>query len=249
MWSARSCVSFLAVTSVKTTALLASAVRNNAEWCAAVSRSHGITGTFDDRAWWSPHRTPTYYPDAVTLRPDALPGGFLPGVDSSSGCSVKDSYGTLDLTPHGFVELFAARWIHRAAGLPVPDAPVLRPERVLTADRLRAWQDAWHGGDAPDVFRPVLLEDPAVAVLAFHDGEDLAGGAVLNRSTGLVGVSSLFAVDGRDVDGIWSAAVATAAAHFPGLPLVGYEHGDDLGPALDGGFTVLGELRVWLRAS
>jgi hypothetical protein len=31
---------------------------------------------------------------------------------------VKDSFAALDLTSAGFVELFAAQWIHRPAGSP-----------------------------------------------------------------------------------------------------------------------------------
>lgn len=236
------------VTSSATTALLTAAIRNNADWCAAVCRSHGLSGTFGETAWWCPRRTPLYYPDAVTLRPEAVPGDFLSGVDTSPGCAVKDSHARLDLTPHGFTELLAARWIHRAAGPLAPGSPALRPEHVLTADRLSAWQTAWHGGaDTPDVFRPALVEDPAVVVSAFHDGEDLAGGAVLYRSAEVVGVSNLFAADGRDVAAVWSATIATAATHFPGLPIVGYEQEDDLQPALDSGYGILGGLRVWLQ--
>jgi hypothetical protein len=68
---------------------------------------------------------------------------------------------------------------------------------------------------------------------------------VLNRSTGVIGLSNLFAAAPVDPAAIWSAALAAAADHFPGLPIVGYEYGDDLVPALDSGFTMLGPLRVW----
>lgn len=239
------------VTSTETTSLRAAAARNNADWCASVSRSHGIPGTFGKTAWWSSRRTPPYYPDAVTLHHDTVPADFLAEIDTTSpGCSVKDSFATLDLTSSGFVELFDAQWIHRPAGLPAPATSALRTERVSTAGRLRDWQDAWHGGDAaPDVFRPALLDDPSVRVLAVHDGEEISGGAVLNRSAGLVGLSNLFAVSSGDAAAIWSSAIAAAARHFPGLPLVGYEHGDDLAHAQAGGFTALGTLRVWLHAS
>ena len=46
------------------------AARNNALWCDAVARAHGVKATLDDTAWTSPTRTPPYYPDAVTLSPD-----------------------------------------------------------------------------------------------------------------------------------------------------------------------------------
>ncbi|WP_030547022.1 hypothetical protein [Streptomyces albus] len=235
-----------------TTSLRAAAARNNADWCAAVCRSHGVPGTLDETAWYSSRRTPPYYPDAVTLHPAAAPDGFLPGIDTTSpGCSVKDSFATLDLAPGGFTELFTAHWIHRPAGLPAPRTPALRAEPVTAAARLRDWQTAWHGGGdgAPDIFRPALLDDPSVLVLAFHDGRELAGGAVLNRSAGLVGLSNLFAVNDGDIAAVWSSALTAAAGHFPGLPVVGYEQGDDLGPALACGFTVLGPLRVWLHHS
>jgi len=134
--------------------------------------------------------------------------------------------------------------------LPAPPGPALRAARVGTAERLRDWQAAWQGCDGiPDVFRPALLDDPSVLVLALHDGEDLRGGVVLNHGAGLVGLSNLFAAGGRDATAIWSAAISAAASHFPGLPLVGYEHGDDLAPALASGFSPAGPLRIWLHDS
>ncbi|MFI6096727.1 hypothetical protein ACIA8G_14295 [Lentzea sp. NPDC051213] len=229
------------------TSVHTAAARNNAEWCAAVCRSHGIPTIFSETAWHSAHRTPLYYPDAVTLRPDA--GDFLHELDTASpGCSIKDSFATLDLTSDGFVEVFTAQWIHRPAGLSTPRPSAPRAERVSTAAHLRDWQAAWRDDeDTPDVFRPALLADPSVLVLAVHEGKDLCGGMILNRGAGLVGVSNLFAVDGGDTSAVWTCALTAAADHFPWLPLVGYERGDDLAPALANGFTVLGPLRVWLH--
>ncbi|WP_229924870.1 hypothetical protein [Streptomyces sulfonofaciens] len=239
------------MTSTGAFSLRAAAARNNADWCASVCRSHGIPSTFGGTAWWSSLRTPPYYPDAVTLHQDAVPAAVLARLDTASpGCTVKDSFAACDLTASGFVELFDARWVHRPAERPAPGASALRARRVSTAARLHDWQLAWHGGgQAPDVFRPALLHDPAVLVLAFHEGEEFLGGVVLNRSAGLVGLSNLFAVDGIDADVVRSSAITAAADRFPGLPLVGYEHGDDLAGALDAGFAVLGALRIWLHDS
>lgn len=233
------------------------AARNNADWCAAVCRTHGIRGTFGPAAWTSARRTPPYYPDAVTLRGDARATDILPRIDTTRGCSVKDSFATLDLAAEGFVPLLTAEWIHRPAGRLVEPTPEPRVELVRTAEELVAWQAFWHGQpepaepseptEPPDVFRPALLADPAIRVVAMHRADDLAGGAVLSLGAGAVGVSNLFAVPGADLAGIWSAAITAAADHFPGLPLVGYQQGDDLRPALACGFTVLGPLRVWLR--
>ena len=40
-----------------------------------------------------------------------------------------------------------------------------------------------------------------------------------------------------------------AAVIRPGLPIVGYERGEDLAAAQQAGFTVLGSLRIWARGS
>jgi hypothetical protein len=221
---------------------LIAAAANNAEWCAAVSRTHGVRSSFGERAWRASDRTPPFYPEAVTLRPAAVPGDVLPGGELS-GYSVKDSFADLDLAPHGFTKLFDAQWIHRPPDVPAPPMPDLRIERV-TAGGFREWQVAWHGGDdVPDIFRPALLDDPAVSVLAFRRGDELrggelVGGAALNRSGDVVGVSNLFG--GADA---WAAAINAV----PGVALVGYEQGDDLGPALHAGFDEVGPLRVWLH--
>ncbi len=225
------------------------AARNNADWCASVCRSHGLPSTYGETAWTSARRTPQYYPDAVTLHRDAKATDVLSDIDTvSPGCSIKDSFAALDLTSDGFIELFTAAWIHRPAALPAPQTPPLPIKRVSTAAQLRDWQAAWSGQDeTPDVFRPALLDDPSVLLLAVADGKDICGGFALNRSTGVVGLSNLFATDSSNIAAVWSFALTAAAEYFPGCPVVGYEHGDDLAPALASGFTVLGPLRVWLH--
>ncbi|MER0241283.1 hypothetical protein AAHZ94_04440 [Streptomyces sp. HSW2009] len=236
----------------ETSPVLAAAARNNADWCAAVCHSHGVPSRFGDAAWSSARRTPPYYPDAVTLHPGAVPADVLAAVDTATpDCSIKDSFATLDLAPEGFVELFTAQWIHRPADVAAgTTAPPLRAEPVTTAAELRTWQSAWHGDESgPEVFRPALLDHPSVRVLGLYRGAGLCGGAVLNLGAGVVGLSNLFAVDPEDAGAVWAATIAAAARHFPGRPLVGYEHGDALVPALASGFDVLGQLRVWLHSS
>ena len=72
--------------------------QNNAEWCDAFCRTHGVVGRFHADSWFSPVRTPPYYPDAVTLLPEITIEQVLSGIDTSEGCSVKDGFGTV---PHG----------------------------------------------------------------------------------------------------------------------------------------------------
>ncbi|MFD3532192.1 hypothetical protein [Streptomyces sp. NPDC058664] len=227
-------------------AVLGDAVRNNAEWCQAMCAVHGLTGTFAPRAWTSADRTPLYYPDAVTLTEDADAKDVLAGIDRTTpGASVKDSFARLDLAAEGFRLLFEARWIHRAAGLQRPPAaPGWRP--VRTPEELAAWALAWSGDDADDaaLFRPGLLADPATTIVAgYADDGRILGGAVLTASARVTGLSNLFATGDTDPSYTWAGALAAAPED---RPVVGYESGGGLPPALAAGFEELAPLRVWL---
>ncbi len=232
------------------------AALDNAAWCDAVCRSHGLAGVFAGDAWTSPRRTPPLYPDAVTLTPDGVSeAALVAAVDTGSpGCSVKDSFAALDLGPEGFRVLFEAQWIHRAAGARAAAAgPFLEWSEVAGAGELRQWEAAWADGEPSGLFRPDLLTGGTV-FLAGRAGGGRAGGrivagAVAHRSGDVVGVSNLFARDGASAGAAWAGTLTAVAARWPGLPVVGYESGDDLDTALRAGFTVLGPLRVWIAAA
>ena len=84
-----------------------------------------------------------------------------------------------------------------------------------------------------------------MTVLAVRDGAEVVAGTILSAGTGsAVGVSNVFAADG--VGDVWAGILAWAAAHHPGLPLVGYEAGDDRRAPLEAGFRVVGPLRIWM---
>ncbi|MEU6219775.1 hypothetical protein ABZ845_19985 [Streptomyces sp. NPDC047022] len=228
--------------------MVRAAARNNAEWCAAMSRSHGVAGEFGEQAWAAPARTPPYYPDSVTLVPGADPAALVARIDTASpGATVKDSFADLDLTEAGFRVLFDAQWIHRPA-----DAPAISPDLAWDmagdADALRAWAPAWDNGNGDaDLFCPELLADPDTSVLAGYsaDGRVVAG-AVASRGEEVVGVSNVFALDGGP-DAAWPVVLDAVHRLFPALPVVGYEHGDDLAVAMRHGFEPLGPLRIWIR--
>lgn len=228
--------------------LVRAAARNNAEWCAAVSRSHGLAGEFAVESWAAPARTPVYYPDAVTLVPGVDAAALVARIDTAApGASVKDSFADADLAGFGFRVLFEAQWIHRLPGAPTV-ASELEWSQVRTPDALRAWALAWDGGEGQaELFRPDLLEDPSVVVLSgFSADGRVVAGAVVNRSGELVGVSNVFSIDGG-ADTAWPPVLAAVDRLFPSLPVVGYEHGDDLAAAVRHGFAPIGPLRVWLH--
>ncbi|THA39056.1 MULTISPECIES: hypothetical protein [unclassified Streptomyces] len=249
------------ITDTDTEELLRAAVRNNAEWCAAVSGG----GSFAAGAWTSARRTPPYYPDGVTLTREASGDALLAAMDTDSpGCSVKDSFADLDLAPAGFEVLFGAEWIHRPPAAPAPGACALTWSRVADAGELAAWEAAWGGGESSGLFHPGLLTEE----IAFFAGRSAEGrivaGAAANRTgadrtgadrtgadrTGtVVGLSNVFTADGTPDDEAWAGALTTVADLWPGLPVVGYESGEDLATAVRHGFAPLGPLRVWLHTA
>jgi hypothetical protein len=223
------------------------AAANNAEWCDLVCGTHGAQTRFDEDAWTSRTRTPPRFPDAVTLVADLSVPDLLARVDAAVGCSIKDSFASLDLTAYGLRVLFDAQWIVRGATAVPPSADRARWEVLHDRAGLAAWERTWRGNDGPPgVFRPELLDHDAVTVLAARAGEDVVAGAVLNRSSTVVGVSNFFTCDPGGGVG-WSGCLALAGRLFPGSTFVGYESGQALGAARAAGFEAVGPLRVWIR--
>ena len=178
--------------------LVAAAARNNAEWCDALCRAHGIAGTFEETRWWSPVRTPPLYPDVVTLVRGLSPEAVLDGVDAGPRCSVKDSYGDLDLTPAGFEVLFPAQWI-ACDPAQIRAGSGLRWGALTDDHQLVQWEAAWDDDPGPGrFFPPALLADPAIAFLGGWDGDRIAAGAIagslrVDRPTPRVGQAWLTA--------------------------------------------------------
>ena len=218
------------------------AIRNNAEWCDLVCRTHGVPTSLDRYAWTAQRRPPPLYPDAVTLRAHVPAHDMLSLVDRSRGCGVKDSFASLDLAADGFRLLFEAEWIYRQPTPPRANIQ-LNWSVVRTTDELLAWT-AGHGGG--ETFRPALLDDPRVAILTARDESGVVAGVVGNRSESAVGLSNLFIGD-ADPDQVWAEATEALGAQFPGLAMVGYEDGAGLLAAHRTGFVSVGPLRVWLN--
>ena len=223
------------------------AARNNAEWCDVVCRSHGAPTRFDKDAWTSPARTPPYYPDAVTLVPDLSVPDLLSRVDTSAGCSIKDSFASLDLSVHGFRVLFDAQWIVDTGARRSPEEAGARWERARDPDNFARWIDAWRDTDGPtDVLRAEVLDHDSVAVIAARADDRVVAGAILSRSANVVGISNFFADEGITSPS-WSGCLAFARTLFATATFVGYESGDGLVAAQRDGFEIAGPLRVWIR--
>jgi len=238
------------------------AARNNAIWCDAVCRAHDIPGEFYDAIWINWHPAPRFYSNAVTLAYEqdaaaqqlafirALLDAGLP-----NGWSIKDSFCTLDLTALGFQVYFEASWLWRSPALAVPHGTRngARWQWVRDESELAQWETAWSGVPAnmsstkpPRLFVPALLSDQDLAFLAAYQDEAIVAGAIANRTENVVGVSNIFApAAGNDL--FWAGCIAMVHDRFPGLPLVGYQHGPELAVAQKVGFERLQGLRVWTR--
>jgi hypothetical protein len=218
---------------------VAMAAADNARWCESVCRAHGLAGRFSPGAWTSSVRTPPFYPDAVTLDPAVQAADILGAIDTSAGCSVKDSFANLDLSDAGFEVLFDASWIHRD-----PTDPGRSVAGVPTWTRATDPADL-AGIDFVVDFPPELLADQTVTVLGARVGERWTDAVILTRRDAVVGLSNL--VVGDDPERAWAGAVTAIDSMFPGKSIVGYEHGEDLEHAVQQGFTPIGPLRVWLK--
>lgn len=234
------------------------AARNNAEWCDAVCRAHGNPGEFHEGMWLNRHQVPRFYPNAGMLAEPSQRQlnliAELLAVGLPSGWAVKDSFSMLELESRGFKMLFEAEWIY---------LPVARLKEIVSARTsarweivrndlaLAEWESAWSSaaGDTSKerIFLPALLENEDIAVVAGYRDDHIVAGAIANRSNGVVGWSNFFAPAAEILDAA-AASLATLSGVFNGLPIVGYERGDDLRNALALGFESLGPLRVWTFA-
>ena len=221
------------------------AALNNAEWCHAFCRTHGIAGRFDHTAWSSAERTPAFYPDAVSLISGCSAHSLVSRVDASPGCSIKDSFADLELSLSGFEVLFSAEWLCRdqAHGRRLSKGW----SAVSGAEELERWETAW--GESPDprpFFRRELLTDTRIKILARSDGTRLCSGAVANRSRSVIGLTNVFDVEG-DFESAWSGGASAAQAVWGPMPVVAYDEGESLDAAHRAGFETIGSLAVWIN--
>jgi hypothetical protein len=234
---------------------IALAALNNALWCDAVARSHGVATSTDADAWTAATRTPPYYPDAVTLSPTAGEYDVLARVDDSDGCSVKDSWDSLDLSLEDFARLVVGQWVWLDPATPVTarGGPAWRP--VETPAGMAAWVRGWATDpEAEAILRSSLLDEPGVHVLAAHASTEpdapVVAGAVVNvtgqGADAVAGLSNVFAREG-DPKAAWAGAAAAAREVVGPLPFVGWEAGPGLDAALAAGCEALGPLSVWLK--
>jgi hypothetical protein len=210
-----------------------------------------------DGIWSCRGTVPPYYSNAVTVAPGwtAAQTRVLDELAADLGrpFSVKDSFASIDLGAGNLRELFSAEWmlLDPAEAPPVtsPRAPAWR--RVTDAPELERWEAAWRDNGSPAdtrVFLPALIADADVALFAAYRDGRIVGGCAANRTAGAVGLSNVFA-EADEVVPVAVGALAETMQFAPGLPVVGYERGDDLARFVRLGFRPVGPLRILLVSS
>ena len=200
--------------------------------------AHGTVGRFLVHTWVNAEPVPRFYPNVVTLTTGEadiveqrqtvriLLKSNLPG-----RWAVKDSFNTLDVARLGFDVLFEANWIRLA-----------QPKAAMMLSGL-SWERAKPGGEA---FPASLFSDENFVMFSGSRNGAVVAGGTLYHSDGVVGISNVSA-DADEAPVVWRDLAALAASTFPGVPLVGYESGDELKAARKAGFELGDPLRIWVK--
>ena len=231
------------------------AAKNNADLCDCICRSHGVPGEFHGHMWANRRAVPPFYPNAVTLDGSKSIEQYemireLTNIGIPGRWAVKDSFETLDLTSEGFRELLSGQWIY------LPDTPrireshheAIRREKVKDATGLVNWERAWRGNttEGKRIFLPSLLEDDRVTIVAVFRDDSIVAGCIGNRSDESVGISNIFLPNEKSQE-FRASCVEAILDWSQGLPVVGYESGEDLMAMEALGFEPVGRLRVWIK--
>lgn len=220
------------------------AANNNADWYAMMFDIHGLRYERSSLAFVALDRPPPYHSMMVTLEPETGEAllDLIPSRASQPRFGIKDSFCGLRFEDLDLVELFSASWLWADE---VPAADTDRWERIETPEKLGRWEAAWKIGGSPSEerqFPDPILERADVAMFGRMDGTGYDAGVIANRSSDCVGLSNAFCSPAG-----YREAAALCAEFGDGLPIVGYERGDDLAAATDAGFVTTGELRVAVR--
>jgi hypothetical protein len=231
------------------------AAKNNADLCDCICRSHGVPGEFHGHMWANRRSVPPFYPNAVTLDDSKPIEQYqmireLTNIGIPGRWAVKDSFETLDLTSEGFRELFTRQWIYLPGTSKLREAhhEAVRWEKVKDAKELIDWEHAWRGNnpEGKRIFLPPLLEDHRVIIVAVFREDSIVAGCIGNRSNESVGISNIFLPNEKSEE-LRAGCVTAIVDWSQGLPVVGYESGEDLIAMEALGFESVGPLRVWIE--
>lgn len=215
------------------------AAQNNADWYAMMWDIRGLRYLRDAQGFQAIDPPPPYHSWVTAMHGVQISRMIAPLLDRPD-FGVKDASGQQDLSGLGLRKLFAASWLWHS-----PRAGVVTGgwDRITTPAALARWDMAWGNSSPSDQrqFPDEILAREDVALWGRRAVNGYDAGVIANLSEDCVGLSNLFGKKARP------AATALCAGFGGGLPLVGYEWGDDLTEALASGWQITGDLAVWAK--
>ena len=228
------------------------AARNNADWYSMMFDVHGLKYARSKIAFIAADTPPRFHSRMVSLDPEAREP-LRQIIDENlhhADFEFKDSFDCLvSHDDNRLKELFSASWIHTDT---VETANTKDWIKIASKADLSTWEHAWKDNNSIPTkkqFPNSILERQDVAIWGRRNSNSsddpirFDAGVIANTSSDCVGMSNLF---GRNA---YPAAATLCAGIAPSLPVVGHERGQDLVDALDTGFTVTGQLRVWANVA
>lgn len=233
----------------------------------AICTVHNRASQLTDSAWYCTLETPPHTPQMIALggvdktpqhhrvvqeiMERGVPGRWLVG----------DSFAAMELELFGFRKGSSRSWVWKEAlgdegAIDLaPGSEPLSWERVSDGDRVAEWEDAWlictskTGGRASGKRRLPrgVLQLEGVQVLEGRRDGKIVSGCVANVGAEVVGLANLFLPHGQERDKWRRALIAKVHNAFPGLPIVGHAHGEDLLALIGLGFHEIGKMRLWER--
>jgi hypothetical protein len=221
--------------------LLQSAIRNNVNWCKKVSELHGGIHLTKGNVWGLTTQAPKFYPDLITTDQTVTTQEVVEFIGNREILSIKDSFSNIDMSFLGYKILFEAEWIcHEAVSVLVSNSNDWKT--IQTEEEVVNWTTAC---GLEGIITADLLRDSEVVIFGKGDLNEEKG-FIVNQAAKVIGVSNVFSQNPKSHEH-WSEIPQIASTIFPRLPLVGYEHGEDLKAALQIGWKSMGPLRVWIK--
>ncbi|MDP5277187.1 hypothetical protein [Chengkuizengella axinellae] len=223
--------------------LIDQAVKNNIAWCEIVCDSHGVAHTSKEHLWGVFSKAPKYYPELITKSKYSSVEDINNYINKVTVSSIKDSFANLNLSPLGFEILFNAKWIFHEG---VHDSRSLHDKwRVINTEKdLKKWTIS---SGLVDIIKPDILNENSVKIFMYEQNNAVCG-FIANLSANVVGVSNVFTTDHANEE-LWLDIPDIISTEFPGFPIVGYEHNENLIAANSAGWRSIGSLRVWIRSN
>jgi hypothetical protein len=218
--------------------MLDKAVLNNILWCGTVSEMHGASRKMSGNIWGLSSGAPRFYPDIITSSKDVLTQEVIDFIGKREIFSLKDSYSNLELVPYGFKILFEAEWIYHE---PIHGESKGQEWRIIQTEKeLLEWASIC---DLQDIMKRDIIKKSDVKIFINWEKQT---SFIANLGADVVGISNVFSKVPPNEE-LWVNISQIVSTKFPGLPMVGYEHGQDLLYALSSGWKSLGPLRVWIK--